>query len=249
MKDAPQSIVLVTPVWNDAARLEVFGAELASALAAADLGIRWIVADDGSGEAEQQRIRELIERFSAVYPLVEAMLFTQRSRKGGAIYAAWDACPDAAWLGFVDADGAINADSTLRLIRHAIKQGLDGGCVGIRQDAEDTPVERPPGRALSFRIFSFLVRFLLGIRFQDTQCGAKVLPGRGYFAVAEKLQERGFIFDVELLLALDCHGYSIEELPIPWKEMRGGKVNPFLDAWPMVAGLWRIRQRLKAGYY
>ena len=249
MNEAPHQIVLVTPVWNDSARLEVFGKELAKTLAASDLPIRWIVADDGSGDLEQQRIRDLVEGFRGIYSPVEAMLFTKRSRKGGAIYAAWDACPDTAWLGFVDADGAVDADSTLRLIQHAVELGLDGACVGIRHNNEATPSQRPLGRTLSFHIFSFLVRRLLGMRFRDTQCGAKVVSGRGYAAVANKLAERGFIFDVELLLAMEQQGCRIEELPIPWREMRGGKVHPLRDAWPMIAGLWRIRKRLKAGCY
>ena len=41
--------------------------------------------------------------------------------------------------------------------------------------------------------------------------------------------------------------YSIVRLsPI---EMPCGKVHPFLDAWRMLIGLWRIRKRLKAGVY
>lgn len=245
----PTQIVLVTPVWNDSARLANFGPQLAAALVAAGLPVRWVVADDGSCAEEQELVLELVQSFQGVYPNVEAMLFEERSHKGGAIYSAWDACPEADWLGFVDADGAIDADSTVCLIEHAIEQGKDGGCVGVRHDAEATPVKRPLGRALSFRLFSFLVHRLIGSRFEDTQCGAKIVPGRGYRQVASTLEERGYIFDVELLLALDRLGCRIEELRIPWREMAGGKVHPLRDAWPMLAGLWRIRKRLKAGIY
>lgn len=86
MIEAPNLIVLVTPVWNDAARLEVFGLELAKALAVSDLSILWIVADDGSGESEQQRVRDLVEGFRAVYPYVDAMfLLSVREREGRSI--------------------------------------------------------------------------------------------------------------------------------------------------------------------
>ena len=47
MPDASDEIVLVTPVWNDAARLEAFGPALAAALASAGLPLRWVIADDG----------------------------------------------------------------------------------------------------------------------------------------------------------------------------------------------------------
>lgn len=249
MSKAEYCIVLVTPVWNDSKRFAKFGPQLASFLAESNLPIRWIVADDGSIASEQKRVSELVAALREIYPDVEAMLFEQRSYKGGAVYAAWDACPDADWLGFVDADGAIGCDSVLRLIEHATRKGLSCGCVGVRHDGADTPVDRPWGRVLSFRIFSMLVHWLVGIRFEDTQCGLKIIPGQGYRSIAGKLCERGYVFDVELLLALDSHGYCLEELRIPWREMAGGKVNPWRDAWSMLAGLWRIRKRVQSGAY
>lgn len=244
-----QHIVLVTPVWNDSARLEVFGPRLARALLDSDLSVRWIVADDGSSAAEKARVTSLVEGFTQIYPAVEAMLFSERCRKGGAVYRAWDACPQADLLAFVDADGAVSAASVVRLLRHACDLGVNAGVVGVRHDAVDTPVRRPWMRALSFRLFASLVHGLVGIDFEDTQCGAKVIPAAAYRAVSTRLIERGFVFDVELLVALEAQGSRIEQLRIPWREMPGGKVNPLRDAWGMIAGILRIRKRVKAGAY
>ena len=244
-----QSIVLVTPVWYDSDRLAVFGPRLAQALADSGLSVRWVVADDGSSAAEQARVTSLVEGLAKDYPRVEAQLFAERSRKGGAVYRAWDAAADADFLAFVDADGAVDAASAVRLLQRACALGQNACVAGIRHDAADTPVRRPFGRAVSFRVFSFLVRGLLGISFEDTQCGAKIVPAAAYRAVAAGLQERGFVFDVELLLALGEYGCRIEPLRIPWNEIPGGKVHPLRDAWGMIAGLLRIRKRLKASAY
>jgi glycosyltransferase involved in cell wall biosynthesis len=249
MTACERQIVLVTPVWNDSRRLELFGPKLAQALCQSGLSVRWVVADDGSSELEQGKITALVECLTIVYPHVEVMLFAERSRKGGAIYQAWDACPEADLLAFVDADGAIDAESVMRLIEHACECGPDVGVVGIRHDAVDTPVRRPWMRALSFRLFTTLVRGLVGIHFEDTQCGAKVVPAAAYRALSAQLMERGFVFDVELLLALQRHGSQIEQMRIPWREMPGGKVKPLRDAWGMIAGLLRIRKRLQDGMY
>lgn len=247
--DSEQSIVLVTPVWNDSSRLSVFGPKLAEAIRASGLPVRWIVADDGSDAEEKSRVGEVVASLRMIYPRVEAMLFDQRAHKGGAIYSAWDLCPEATWLGFVDSDGAIDAASTIGLIQTALAAGPKSGCVGVRHHSKETPLQRPLGRLISFYIFTFLVRGLVGIRFRDTQCGAKIIPAEGYRKVSAKLEERGFIFDVELLLALDLSGYSIREQPIPWREMPGGKVRPLRDAWAMLAGMLRIRRRSRTGHY
>lgn len=52
--------VLVTPVWNDSARLAGFGPQLAAALAASGLRVYWIVADDGSSLMEQDLLVSLV---------------------------------------------------------------------------------------------------------------------------------------------------------------------------------------------
>jgi dolichyl-phosphate beta-glucosyltransferase len=244
-----QSIVLVTPVWNDSARLKGFGLLLAQELARSGLPVRWIVADDGSTAEEKNILQDLVGQFSSEHTAVELMSFDERSRKGGAIYRTWDACPEADWLAFVDADGAIDAASTIHLLQHCCALGTDSGVVGIRHDTAQTPVRRPWMRALSFRLFRALVRALIGIHFEDTQCGAKVIPASAYRAVSQQLMERGFVFDVELLLAIQQHGCRLEELRLPWNEIPGGKVHPLRDAWGMIAGLWRISRRLRAGVY
>ena len=46
------------------------------------------------------------------------------------------------------------------------------------------------------------MRGIVGLKWMDTQCGAKVISGRSYRAVSERLVEDGFVFDVELLATL-----------------------------------------------
>lgn len=40
-------------------------------------------------------VRKLIDSFLQTYQNVQAILFAQRSRKGGAIYETFAACPEA----------------------------------------------------------------------------------------------------------------------------------------------------------
>jgi hypothetical protein len=242
-------IVLVTPVWNDSRRFGLFGPELAKALAASGLVVQWVVADDGSCAQEQSKLKLQVEELHRIYEAIELDLSGQRMRKGGAIFRVWDQYPEADWLAFLDGDGAIDADWMVKLIREAIDED-SGICIAaIRKDAEEAPVRRGRIRSIAMRIFALLVRLMVGLQSPDTQCGAKVVPGAAYCEVRGKLKERGFVFDVELLLALEKAGCRIHYMRVGWKEVAGGKVSLLADGWRMIAGLRRIRGRLKRGDY
>lgn len=142
-------IVLVTPVWNDSDRLEVFGLLLADSLSVANHSIRWIIADDGSDESERVSYVNLLLRFQAIYSDVELMHFSPRSRKGGAVYQAWDRCPQADYYAFVDADGAVSPELILSLLRRVVD--ADGACgvVGVRARDQRLTVRRRILRSLA----------------------------------------------------------------------------------------------------
>ncbi|WPJ96215.1 glycosyltransferase [Coraliomargarita algicola] len=244
-----QSIVLVTPVWNDSARLEVFGHELAQTFAAAAMPIRWIIADDGSKASERMRYSKLLRRFQAIYPNIELMHFSPRSCKGGAVYGAWNQCPNSDYLAFVDGDGAVCPDAVIRLLRRVVEAGGSSGVIGVRAHGGRLAVRRTLLRALSYYLFRFLVRKIVKLDSSDTQCGAKAFPARQYREISDRLFEQGFVFDVELLLAFQQAGVDIQEMDIPWQEIAGSRVNLMRDSRQMLAGLFRIRRRSKSGVY
>jgi hypothetical protein len=246
--DSP-TILLVTPVWNDSARLAGFGPALAKALAASGLKVSWVIADDGSSAGEQAALNALAGTLSAGFPAVRLMRLDQRSRKGGAVRMAWDAGPAEGLLAFVDADGAVSADVMLNLLSEAVSKSGQAAVVGVRRDSPTTPVRRPVFRRLAFSLFTALTRKMLGVDFADTQCGAKVVPAAVYRSIRPRLKETGFAFDAELLLALREQGCPVIEVPVPWSEQADGKVRPARDAWGMLAALRRIRQRARAGHY
>ncbi len=241
MAESSNEILLVTPVWNDCARLAVFGKTLATALARSPLPIRWIIADDGSAEGEHARLTELKNDFCREFPRVEVHFATAHHGKGSVVREAWALAPEAAWLAFVDADGSVTAEDMLELISRARCAGKS--VLGIRKRTATTRIVESPWRALAHRAFLLASNGLLGLRCEDPQCGAKILKGADYRAVASHLVENGLAFDSELLLALNRSGRGWLEIPVTWTEKKNGKVKPLRDGWGMLAALLRIRQR------
>jgi len=239
MSEATATILLVTPVWADSTRLVGFGMELATALAASPLPIRWIIADDGSGEAEKSRLLELRENFAEIFPFVEVYFATEHRGKGSVVREAWAQAPAAEWLAFVDADGSVNAEDLLALIGIAI--AADRSVLGIRKRTATTRLTESPWRSVVHRGFLLVVQLLLGLECEDPQCGGKIIKASDYRRVVEGLSENGLAFDTELLSALHRSGAEWLEIPVSWEEKKGGKVKPLRDAWPMLMALLRIR--------
>lgn len=241
MPQPPPTILLVTPVWNDSSRLAGFGAELAQALAATALPIRWIIADDGSEKADRARLASLLEKFAAVFPRVTLHLAAAHHGKGSVIREAWALDAHVAWLAFVDADGAVTAADTLTLIAEAI--AADCSVMGIRKQTAETRIKESFYRGVMHRVFLAVADRMLDLRSEDLQCGAKVLRAADYRQIAPQLRENGLAFDSELLCALHHSGAAWQERPVNWTQKKGGKVHPLLDAWGMLKALYRVRKR------
>jgi len=239
-------IVLVTPVWNDSSRLEGFGLELAKTLADSGLKVSWVIADDGSEAAEKEKLAQLCVQFGQIYSDVMLHSYEERSRKGGAIDQSWQAFPEADYYAFVDADGAIAAATMRDLLKHAVDSDRSGeSFVAVRELSGQMDVRRTFFRRLTSYLFREMVRTFVGLKLEDTQCGAKVISGKAYRVIESELEERGYVFDVELLAALSRGAWPVREVPIAWREVSGSKLCLWRDIWSMLAGLLRIRKRLK----
>ena len=243
MPARPHEILLVTPVWNDSARLAGFGTALATALADSPLPIHWIIADDGSDARDHAPLRELRDAFGEIFPRVHLHLAAQHHGKGAVVREAWALRPDAAWLAFVDADGSVTPAEMLRLIHAAVDSEIS--VLGIRKRTATTEFIESPWRGIFHRGFLLATRVILGLHCADPQCGAKIFRGSHYRRIADGLVENGLAFDSELLCALKRDGSTWSEIPVNWIEKPGGKVRPLRDAWGMFKALLRIRQRRK----
>ncbi|MEP2776274.1 MAG: glycosyltransferase [Luteolibacter sp.] len=243
-EDPPPRIVLVTPVWNDSARLSQYAPALAAALAASPLPIRWVIADDGSDGGELEKLTALRTSLEGIFPHIELLGFSKHRGKGAAIRGAWDSAKDAEWLAFVDADGSVPAKDILSLISAAVSCGES--MLGIRKETTNTHIEESMMRGLLHRSFIFAVRMLLGIHCEDPQCGAKAIRGEDYRKIRADLREDGFAFDSELLAHLASAGSTWREVPVNWTEKGDAKVRPLRDGAKMLVSLFRIRQRISA---
>ncbi|HEY1082933.1 MAG TPA: glycosyltransferase [Prosthecobacter sp.] len=239
-----KTVHLVVPCYRESGRIGVFLPELCTAMDRLG-GVRVLVVEDGSGAEEQTRMKELISGWRQTHASLDApLLLPENAGKGGAVYAGWAKAGGADLLAFVDADGACPAREVVRMITMARSGDHEGRALfASRVKMLGRRVERLLKRHLLGRVYATLVSELLGIPVYDSQCGLKLLPRADYERVAGGLGVHGFAFDVELMVALLDAGVPVEEVPIDWHEIPGGKVRLLRDSLHMARDVWDIRKR------
>ncbi|MCW2998320.1 MAG: glycosyl transferase family 2 [Solirubrobacterales bacterium] len=205
-----------------------------------DPDVRFIVAMDACTDGTEQVVAE----HATADARVHAVAFPKLG-KGGVIREAFGRS-DADLIGFVDADGATPPAEFMRLVDAA--DGADGAIASRRHAAAVLPVSRPLRRRVASRGFALGVRVLTGLRYADTQCGAKVMHRDAAVASLERVRTTDLSFDVDLLLAAEDLGLRLVEVPTVWIDRDGSRVDALRDTRRMGGSLLRLwaRRRLRA---
>src|SRR6185369_12859249 len=122
--------------------------------------------------------------------------------------------------------------------------------IGARELAE-SEINRGYGvlRSLSGRTLSVLTILALGLPFRDSQCGLKAFPAdvaRRLFALRTV---DGFGFDFEVLTAAIHNGLRVQRFPVRLTHNDDSRIALVRDSLRMARDLWRVRQKLRAGFY
>jgi glycosyltransferase involved in cell wall biosynthesis len=246
-----ERLSIVIPAYNEGARLPKYlDALRAAALEAPELSVEFIVSDDGSAASHAALEREAVDAAQAAMRqagLAHAFRFLAAERNGGkgeAVRRGWaSAAPEATWLGFLDADGAISAGEFFRVTRQlsTLRAEL---VAASRIKMAGHHIERSYFRHLQGRVFATFVARCFELDFYDTQCGFKWLKAERLRPLIPELSERGFLIDLELIVKMRGAGARCVEVPIDWVDVAGSRVRFGIDPLKMFVGAWRLRERL-----
>jgi len=142
--------------------------------------------------------------------------------KGGAVMKGFELAKGD-YIGFVDADESTSPEEFFKLYSNI---GQNHGIIGSRRVA-GAIVE--PKRKFSKRVgsfgFYFVSKILFGWSYKDTQCGAKIFRNDVAKYFPEKIVEKGWIFDIDLLYLCKKNNWEIKEFPIRWVDDEGSHIS------------------------
>ena len=116
----------------------------------------------------------------------------------------------------------------------------------MHKDSElDYPLVR---RIISFGYYSML-KILFHLNVKDTQTGIKMFRAEALKSIIGLVKTKGFAYDIEILVALNCRKYRIMEMPVKLvfgRENGMGRIKlkdilqVFSDTWKI---FWRANVR------
>ncbi len=222
-----------------------------------------LIVDDGcpedSGARAEQVLRErhpdaparvvyLEEAIASRVPVVSSMNTTSESRKGGSIqYGLWEATRQARRghiVLYTDADLSTHLGQAGLLIDALDRPGIRMAAGSRRR--KGSVVVKADGRSSRGRLFIYLWKKLLPelAYLHDTQCGFKAMPARVARSLTDAPRERGFAFDLEMLLRVELMWpRSIAAVPIAWIDSEAAsttdELSPYLNMLRSTVGLSR----------
>lgn len=179
----------------------------------------------------------VVKNYGERYPQLKYRDF----KKGGKGFAITEGFKVARGdlIGFTDADDSTSAAEFNKLIGR-----INGysGIIGSRwiRGAIVSP-KQPISRRIASRGFNWLVKLFFGMKYYDTQCGAKLFKKNVVKKVLPKLGVTEWAFDIDLLYQMKLKGLKTAEVPIRWQDSEGGSLKVPRTTVKMFLAIVRLR--------
>jgi glycosyltransferase involved in cell wall biosynthesis len=226
----------VVPVYNEEAVLQRSVRRLHQFLATS-MPFAWtiVIADNASTDRTWQKAKRLTVELDGV----KALHLEQKGR-GRALRAAWTQS-DADVLCYTDVDLSTDLRALLPLVASLVS-GHSDIAIGTRL-AAGSRVKRTRKREVISRTYNRLLRVVLRARFSDAQCGFKAIRGSVAGRLLPEVEDDGWFFDTELLVAAQRRGLRIHEVAVDWIEDRDSRVEIVSTALDDLRGVARLLMR------
>lgn len=234
---------IVVPAYNESARLGSSLEKILAYLEKRGWQTEILVVNDGSRDNTAE-VGRSFERQHAAVRLIENPGNRGKgySVRNGMLHASGEK------LLFTDADLSSPIEESEKLFA-----ALDAGAevaMGSRWLQRELQTERQPlHRQALGRLFNFVLRMILGLKYKDTQCGFKAFTRKAADTIFPRQQIERWGFDPEILyLARKFHLKTVE-VPVGWAHDDRSKINPVIDGLKMATELLRVRWYDISGRY
>jgi dolichyl-phosphate beta-glucosyltransferase len=234
---------IVIPAYNESSRIEATLREVVNCIRTEGWNAEVIVVNDGSTDSTARQVLD----FSVTSPEVRLLENPGNHGKGYSVrHGLLQARGDIVM--FTDADLSAPIREAVRLFA-AIGDGADIA-IGSRWLDSSRQIHRQPlYRQFFGRCFNLITRLVMGLRFQDTQCGFKAFTRDAAQTVFQLQTIEGWGFDPEILFIASKRGLRIDEVAVSWGHDERTKISFLRDGFHMLREMAIIRWNALRGRY
>ena len=234
---------IVIPCFNERRRLPPYLATLCKRFER-DPNVTLVVVDDGSDAGELEGVSDAIEELRRGGARQLRLVRLEKNQGKGAALQSGFLGASTTFVGFVDADGSVDADDcALVLSTIAADPDLDAAIASRVKMLGRTIVRRNSRHALG-RLFATVLTKLFQLPVYDSQCGCKFFRREKVLSLLAAIESKRWLWDTELLILLHRRGGRIREIPVSWHETSGSKLSLWNSLVTVPYELWSFRRTL-----
>jgi glycosyltransferase involved in cell wall biosynthesis len=234
-----EKVSVVLPTYNEAGSIETAVEQVMAALGEYGLSYEIIIAEDGSTDGTDKKANMLSQKFAGK---VKHIHKEKRMGRGKALENAFNHSSGNI-LVYMDVDLATDVRHLEELVRSVQVEGYEIA-TGSRM-LNESRVRRSGARSIASRVYNLMVRWLLGSKIMDHQCGFKAFRREPLMQLLTEVEAKHWFWDTEILVRAARRGYRIKEIPVNWKGGSETKVLLLKDSSDMFRQILLLWWHLK----
>jgi glycosyltransferase involved in cell wall biosynthesis len=241
VSDCPVYLSIVIPAYNEEKRLPDTLEKVTAFLLEQEYSYEVLVIENGSTDRTLEIARSFSERFAFIRAIHEDGRGKGLAVRRGMLEA------NGEYRFMCDADLSMPIEEVNAFLAPEM-QAADI-VIGSREAPGAVRYNEPDSRHIGGRLVNLLIRMLALPGLQDTQCGFKMFSAESAAVLFPRQTMTGWSLDIELLFIARRHGFTIQELGIPWHYAEFSHVSPVKDGIQMVIDIFNMWFNALVGKY
>ena len=234
---------IVIPAYNESARIPATLKSVVDCIRQRGWSAEVVVVNDGSSDSTA----DVVRAFAAANPEVRLLENPGNRGKGYSVRSGMLQAHGEVVL-FSDADLSAPIEEADGLFA-AIAAGADIAIGSRWLETKRQTIRQPFYRQFFGRCFNGVTRFVMGLKFADTQCGFKAFTRAAAQTVFQLQTIERWGFDPEILFIALKRGYVIKEVPVSWAHDERTRMSYLKDGIKMLQEIAIVRWNALTGRY
>lgn len=240
MKNTYLSVIV--PTYNEEKRIKACIEKLKKYFFGCKFNYEVIFVDDGSCDKTKAIIKKQIANL-ANYRIIN---YQPNTGKGYAVRQGV-LMAKGKYVLFMDTDMSTPIHQLDKLLEYVNQFPIVIGSRYLNKNS--IKVYQPFTRRMVSRLGNLLIRQMLKLPYQDTQCGFKLLESSTAQKIFKLSQVNRWGFDIEILTIAKLLGFGVKEVAVDWYHDSRSQLRASRAAWQTFYEVVKIKSNIKTGVY